>query len=195
MIDGLKAELEYKRRQTMQFHTSTRENAQLSVSSQFQSRIRPLALAAGLIVIVGASLPVTLLAADEHASQQPDNHRVCTLATLQGRYLFAESGVLLPPAFGVAVPKHAADAGIHIFNGDGTGTDTVTFRIGSDIVLQNVVSPLLYTVNPDCTGTLTVLNGPSFDIFIAPDGAEFARIATAPGGNYPSTIDRRVSRK
>jgi hypothetical protein len=109
--------------------------------------------------------------------------------------LFAESGVLLPPAFGVSVPTQGADAGIHIFNGDGTGTDTVTFRIGSKIVLQNVVSPLVYTVNPDCTGTITVINGPSFDIFIAPDGAEFARIATDPGGNYPATIDRRVSRK
>jgi hypothetical protein len=103
--------------------------------------------------------------------------------------------VLLPPAFGVTVPTQAADAGIHIFNGDGTGQDTVTLRIGNNIVLENVVNPLLYTVNPDCTGTITVLNGPSFDIFIAPDGAEFARIATAPAGNYPATIDRRVSRK
>lgn len=179
----------------MQLHTSTTQNTQLSVSSRFQSRIRRLTLAAGVIAIVGASFPVTLPAADEHELQGPDNHRVCTLATLQGRYLFAESGVVLPPAFGVAVPTQAADAGIHIFNGDGTGTDTVTFRIGNNIVLENVVSPLLYTVNPDCTGTITVINGPSFDIFIAPDGAEFARIATAPAGNYPATIDRRVSRK
>jgi hypothetical protein len=194
MIEGLKPNWNTKEK-TMQFHTSTTQNIQLSVSSRFQSRIRRLALAAGLIVIVGASLPVTLPAVDEHESQGRDNHRVCTLATLQGRYLFAESGVLLPPAFGVAVPTQAADAGIHIFNGDGTGTDTVTFRIGNNIVLENVVNPLLYTVNPDCTGTIAVINGPSFDIFIAPDGAEFARIATAPAGNYSATIDRRVSRK
>jgi hypothetical protein len=62
-------------------------------------------------------------------------------------------------------------------------------------VLENVASPILYSVNEDCTGKLTVLNGPSFDIFIAPDGSEFARIATAPAGNYPATIDRRVSRR
>jgi hypothetical protein len=164
------------------------------LSTRFQRRIRPLAIAAGLIAIAGLGIPA-LGAATQQESQWPDNHKGCTLATLQGRYLFAESGVLLPPAFGVAVPTQAADAGIHIFNGDGTGKDTVTFRIGNNIVLENVVSPLLYTVNPDCTGTITVLNGPSFDIFIAPDGAEFARIATAPAGNYPATIDRRVSRK
>jgi hypothetical protein len=164
------------------------------LSTRFQRRIRPLAIAAGLIAIAGLGIPA-LGAANQQESQWPDNHKGCTLATLQGRYLFAESGVLLPPAFRVAVPTQAADAGIHIFNGDGTGKDTVTFRIGNNIVLENVVSPLLYTVNPDCTGTITVLNGPSFDIFIAPDGAEFARIATAPAGNYPATIDRRVSRK
>jgi hypothetical protein len=64
----------------------------------------------------------------------------------------------------------------------------VTFRIGNHVLLENVVSPLLYKVNPDCTGTIIVINGPSFDIFVAPDDAEFARIATAPGGNYPATI-------
>lgn len=180
----------------MQFHgTTTSEDIQLSVSTRLQRRIRPLAIAAGLVAIAGLGLPATLNAADEQESNLSDNHKGCTLATLQGRYLFAESGVLLPPAFGVAAPTQAADAGIHIFNGDGTGTDTVTLRIGNNIVLENVIMPLLYTVNPDCTGTITVLNGPSFDIFLAPDGEEFARIATAPGGNYPATIDRRVSRK
>jgi hypothetical protein len=180
----------------MQFHgTSTAEDIQLRVRTRFLSRMRPLAIATGLIAMAGMGLSARLNAADEQESKWSDNHKGCTLATLQGRYLFAESGVLLPPAFGVAVPTQAADAGIHIFNGDGTGTDTVTFRIGNNIVLENVVNPLLYTVNPDCTGTIAVINGPSFDIFIAPDGAEFARIATAPAGNYSATIDRRVSRK
>jgi hypothetical protein len=82
-----------------------------------------------------------------------------------------------------------------MFNGDGTGSDTVTFRIGTTIVLENFVSPLDYTVNANCTGTITVLNGPSFDIFAAPDGEHFAAIATAPAGNYPVTIAQRVSRR
>lgn len=180
----------------MQFHgTSAAEEIQLSVGTRFLSRLRSLAIATGLVATIGMSLSARLNAADEQESKLPDNHRGCTLATLQGRYLFAESGLLLPPAFGVSVPTQAADAGFHIFNGDGTGTDTVTFRVGNNIVLQNVPSPLVYTVNPDCTGTITVINGPSFDIFISPDGAEFARIATAPAGNFPATIDRRVSRK
>jgi hypothetical protein len=100
-----------------------------------------------------------------------------------------------PPAFGVTEPTPGADAGYHIFNGDGTGTDTVTVRVGSEIVLENFVTPISYTVNADCTGSYTVPNGPSFDLFIAPNGEAIARIATAPPGNYVSSIDRRVSRK
>jgi hypothetical protein len=186
----------------MQFHsTATPKNIQLGARTRFQLRMRSFAIAAGLVAIAGLvavaglSLPSALAASNGQESQGSDGPRVCTLATLQGRYLFAESGVLLPPAFGVAAPTQAADAGIHIFNGDGTGTDTVTLRIGSNIVLENFVSPIVYTVNADCTGTITVPNGPSSDIFIGPDGREFARIATAPAGNYPASIDRRVSRK
>ena len=51
----------------------------------------------------------------------------CTLKTLKGRYLVAEKGTILPPAFGVTGPTPGANAGFHIFNGDGTGTDIVTF--------------------------------------------------------------------
>ena len=102
--------------------------------------------------------------------------------------------MLLPPAFGVTTPTLASVAGFNIFNGDGTGTDTVTFQIGGVIVLENVAAPTFYTVNADCTGKYTVLNGPSFDLFIAPDGSEFAWIATAPAGNTGASINRRVSR-
>ena len=58
----------------------------------------------------------------------------CTLQTLKGRYLFAHSGTVLPPAFGVTEATPGADVGYHIFNGDGTGTDTVTVRIGAIVV-------------------------------------------------------------
>jgi hypothetical protein len=120
----------------------------------------------------------------------------CNLKTLKGRYLVADKGTILPPAFGVAAPTPGANAGFHIFNGDGTGTDVVTLRVNGVTVLRNAVVPTSYTVNADCTGTITVLvpGGPHFDIFIAPDGEAIAIIATDPG-NYVSSIDRRVSPK
>ena len=73
----------------------------------------------------------------------------------------------------------------------------MTVRIGTTIVLENIVAPITYTVNSDCTGTYTVNapGNPSFDLFIAPDGSELAEFATAPAGNQVASIDRRVSRK
>jgi hypothetical protein len=105
----------------------------------------------------------------------------CTLATLQGQYLFAGSGTLFPPAFGLTAPAVDNSAGYHIFNGDGTGTDFVTFTVNG--VNQHVPSPvpITYTLKPDCTGTYSVQNGPNFDIFVAVDGSQLSVILTDKG--------------
>ena len=118
----------------------------------------------------------------------------CTLKTLKGRYLVAEKGTILTPAFGVTAPTFGTNAGFHLFNGDGTGTDIVTVRVNGVTVLKNAVVPISYTVNADCTGTITVLvpGGPHFDIFIAPSGDAVVLVGTDPG-NYANSIDRRVS--
>jgi hypothetical protein len=110
-----------------------------------------------------------------------ENGARCTLATLNGQYLFAESGTLFPPAFGVTKQSIGNSAGFHIFNGDGTGTDFVTFFVNG--VNQHVPSPvtITYTLNPDCTGTLSVQNGPNHNIFVAVDGSSLTSINTDPG--------------
>jgi hypothetical protein len=141
------------------------------------------------MVGIGLFITVGLLTVEPGYAKEP----TCTLKTLKGRYLFAMAGPLLPPAFGITEPTPSDAAGFHIFNGDGTGTDIVTFRLGGETVLENEVSPLTYTVNPDCTGSFTVTNGPSFGMFIAPDGASIASIATDPPGNQASGIAQRVS--
>ena len=145
------------------------------------------AIGIGLIVTLG------VLTIAQGSAEAKDHAQTCTLATLKGRYLFASTGTLLPPAFGVTEPTQVADAGYHVFNGDGTGTDIVTLRVGSTIVLENFVTPTSYTVNANCTGVLTVPNGPSFDLFIAPNGDFLSTISTAPPGNYVSRIEQRVS--
>ena len=143
---------------------------------------------------IGSATGIAVKAVTGIAAANPGS---CTLATLKGRYLFAHSGTILPPAFGVTEPTPGADAGIHTFNGDGTGTNIVTLRVGNNIILENVTVPISYTVNADCTGAYDVLidNGPSFDLFIAPKGEIIAVISTAPPGNYVSGIAQRVSSK
>ena len=144
----------------------------------------------GAIMLCALTLPAA--SAPAWAEHEP----TCTLKTLKGRYLFATSGTIVPPAFGVSVPTPGASAGFHVFNGDGTGTDTVTLRVNGVIFLSQVVVPIAYTVNADCTGAYRVLipNGPTFDLFIAPNGDSIATIGTDPG-NEVSSIDPMVSSK
>ena len=176
----------------MQPHgTANAQNTYPGTGLRFLRRTIRVALAAGLLAIAGLSLSGTLAASND------DGPRGCTLATLKGRYLFAFSAILLPPAFGVTQPTPSNAAGFNILNGDGTGTDTVTLTIGGHVALEKVVVPTSYVVNADCTGTYTVLvpDGPTFDLFIAPDGEQFASIATGPPGNGGSGISPRVSRR
>lgn len=146
-----------------------------------------LVLTAGLLLTAGQAYA---------QEEQNDGPATCSLKTLKGRYLLASSGTVLPPFFGVTQPTPSAVNGFHIFNGDGTGTDTVTIRVGTQIFLEDAVVPITYTVNADCTGTYTALvpNPPHFDLFIAPNGDAVSVIGTDPG-NSVSSIDRRVSLK
>ena len=123
-----------------------------------------------------------------------DGQPTCTLKMLKGRYLFADKGTALPPFGGVTGPTPSSVAGFHLFNGDGTGTDIVTLVVNGVPVFMNAAVPLTYTVNADCTGTITTLipGGPRFDIFVAPNGDAVAIIGVDPG-NYFSSISQRVS--
>jgi hypothetical protein len=138
-----------------------------------------------------------LLTIEQGYAEDKDHAPTCTLETLKGRYLFGGIATLLPPAFGMTEGQSLlAVAGYHIFNGDGTGTDVVTGTINGTILVENLHTPITYTVNSDCTGTYTVSSdGGSFGIFIAPDGVELIVIGTDPGFVLVQGPNRRVSDK
>jgi hypothetical protein len=150
-----------------------------------------------IVLVAGLVASAALKYSSPLAASNDDGPRRCTVATLKGRYLFAFSTTVFPPAFGVTQPTISNAAGFNLLNGDGTGTDTVTLTIGGQTILESVVVPTSYTVNSDCTGTYTVLmpDGPTFDLFVTADGERFASIATGPAGNTGSSITERVSRK
>jgi hypothetical protein len=139
-------------------------------------RIGLWAIGIGLMGCVGIST-VELGYADE---KEPA--KTCSLATVKGRYLFATSGTLFPPAAGVTQPTLFARAGYRIFYGDGTGTIIATTSANGVITAADAQSDLSYTVNEHCTGTLTVLSvGATAEIFVAPDGDEMVVIQTGKG--------------
>ena len=152
------------------------------------------------IVSIGVLGSVALLTAGQGFSKDNDGAPKCSVATLKGRYLFGGSGTLFPPAFGVTEVSVSNAAGFHIFDGNGGGHDFVTLTINGVVVPVPSPNDLTYTLGADCTGTYTVHNppgappGPSFDIFVSPNGDEMTAINTGPeGAGGAFTPSRRVA--
>jgi hypothetical protein len=117
----------------------------------------------------------------------------CTLATLRGLYMFAQSGYVT--ISGSLVPQGVT--GKAVFYGNGKFDSLATLSIGGTIIPDDA-APGTYTLNSDCTGTVTVLmTAPTpdvhLDIFVAPDGDKFFGIQTDPG-NVLSGTEQRVAR-
>ena len=103
-----------------------------------------------------------------------EHERGCTLATLNGQYLFSTAAPVFPPTYGVMSVSTGAAAGAHVFYGDGTGADYVSFSLNG--IDQHVPSPIptTYTLSSDCT----------FDIFVAVDGSWLSLIETDNGAPF-----------
>jgi hypothetical protein len=108
----------------------------------------------------------------------------CSIETLNGQYLGNASGTVFPPAFGVTKPTVSSVAAYSLYFGDGTGTDYVTQTLDGVKVPAASPTPTTYTLNKDCTGTKTVLNGPQFDIYVAVNGSELTEVATSAPPNH-----------
>ena len=134
---------------------------------------------------------VALLTTEQTCADEFGHPTKCTLATLKGQYLFATSGTLFPPAFGVMEQSVSDAAGYSFYNGDGIGTDHAAFTVNGVVVANGPMSTI-YKLNPDCTGTRTVLpDGPHFNIFVAIDGSALSEISTDQGFAV-SSFDKRV---
>jgi hypothetical protein len=86
-------------------------------------------------------------------------------------------------------------AGFHIFDGKGGGEDIVTALRNGSIELERTAIPVTYILDSDCTGTYTLPDKASFDIFVSPNGDELAAIATGEGSVLVNPPSRRVAPK
>lgn len=141
--------------------------------------------ASGLVSLVAAVALSTPAAARAESEEQ-----TCTVHTLRGLYLFATSGFNI--VNGVAQPKAIVE-GIE-FNGNGTlSSPFATVSINGNIIRPSggVGS---YTVDPNCRGTLTFSGGPSFDIFVQPQGNQLWMIQTGPAAAPPAVFEGIATR-
>ena len=132
-------------------------------------------------------LAVTMGPTTPAIAQAAEDGRVCTVSTLKGLYLSSWDGYA--NFGGNLVPKAVMEG--KRFNGDGTfSNDFGTVNIGGTTIL-NTGGGLggTYTVAPDCTGTLSVGNGPGLNMYIGP-GAQKIWFAQTAGGLGVGTATR-----
>ena len=127
-----------------------------------------------LLLVVGVAALTTVgagYAKDEDASSRAK----CSVATLEGTYLFAQNGVEIKGND----QRPFAIAGYDVFDGNGEVKGLASANFNGKITRKEPL-PGTYTVKANCTGTLTFTNGTRYDIFIAPDGSMFTFVRTNP---------------
>lgn len=119
-----------------------------------------------------------------------DDGQACRLESLAGLYVFSATGYAID-ATGVAHPKAIVE--LIRFNGDGTLSSPASTRSINGAIASSAGTPGTYTVEANCTGTLSFAGGPSFDIFPSPRGEDLWMIQTNPNNVFQGNVTR-VSR-
>jgi hypothetical protein len=119
-----------------------------------------LLFACALVCLVAAMALGTPATAGAAADGQ-----ACSVHTLRGLYLWTFDGY--QNVGGNLVPK-AVMQGTR-FNGDGALSNAFgTVNIGGFIIIDATGGVGTYTVAADCTGTISITNGPSFNMYVGP---------------------------
>ncbi|MBA3257440.1 MAG: hypothetical protein H0T64_12430 [Pyrinomonadaceae bacterium] len=140
-----------------------------------------------LTMMIGVSLVAVAMAFGLSGTTQANPPALsCSAHTLSGSYLFSAHGWNI--VGGVAVPKAIVE-GID-FNGDGTLVVPFATVSINGTIIRSRGGAGFYTVEADCTGTLTFTGGPSFDIFVQPgDGNKVWMIQTGPAVAPPAVFE------
>jgi hypothetical protein len=104
----------------------------------------------------------------------------CSAATLYGRFGLTFSGYstigAVPALITSSIP--VAGGGLVTFDGNGNLSASETVNLGGKILPVNL--PGTYTVNTDCTGSLTTANA-HLNLVIVRNGREILAVNTDPG--------------
>jgi hypothetical protein len=131
-----------------------------------------LAFAGALVCLVAVIAPGTSTTA-----RAEGEGRVCSVHMLRGLYLWTFDGY---ENFGGNFVPKAVMQGLQ-FNGDGTTFNPFgTVNIGGTIIINAAGGVGTYTVAPDCTGTLSITNGPTFNIYVGPGAQQVWTLETSP---------------
>jgi len=104
----------------------------------------------------------------------------CRAATLNGRYGLTFSGYSTNGAVPAPITAFIPSAGEGLVTFDGNGNLSAAETVSLGGLIHPVNLPGTYTVNSDCTGTLTTANA-HLNLVIVRNGREILAINTDPG--------------
>jgi hypothetical protein len=132
-----------------------------------------LAFACALVCLV-----VTMAPGTSATARAATDARVCSVGMLKGLYLSSWDGYA--NFGGNLVPKAVMEG--KRFNGDGTTFNEFgTVNVGGTTIIDTTGAVATYTVAADCTGTMSVPNGPSFNMYVGPGAQKLWFTQTAGG--------------
>ena len=141
-------------------------------------------VSAALAIASGLSMPTVASATDDIEVVQ------CSARTLRGLYYFHASGYNI--VNGVALPKAIIEK--IVFDGRGNVlTPAVALSINGNIILPPQGNPGVYTVDADCTGTLTFADGIMFELHVGPSGKSVNMLQINPNTVMQGVADRVLS--
>ncbi len=140
-----------------------------------------------LLGFVIAATLVVVVASRKHAL--PSVHASgCSLGTLTGNYAFSNPGFTTPKAPVTGNEDPFAAVGVLTF--DGVGGASVSFTLAfRGVITPGQSAPGTYTVNSDCTGSISFPTVVNFNTVIIGDGAEIFGIETTP--SFTGTFDAK----
>ena len=143
-------------------------------------------------VAIAAIAVITIAIGSYRPGQAQVGTRVCGAQSLHGSYVFSASGYNI--VSGVPQPKALFE--VISFNGDGTLTVSAATVSVNGLILRPLPGTGDYTVDADCTGTITFHGAPpgaqppAFDIAVAANGATIWMIQTNPNTVMQGTAIR-----
>jgi hypothetical protein len=99
----------------------------------------------------------------------------CKAETLHGSYIYSADGFV---AQNTGLFKPIAEAGVYTFDGAGELTTTNTISSGGTIVPRTDTGT--YSVNSDCTGSVSLTHGVTFNFAVSRSGSEMRFVVSTP---------------
>jgi hypothetical protein len=144
------------------------QNLKQKETTTMKTKLAKMIMSCLAVACAAVCLAAGITLGTSSAARAAADERNCSGRTLHGLYVWTFDGYTR--LGGVLVPK-AVMQGLQ-FNEDGTTYNPFgTVNVGGSLIIDATGGVGTYTLAADCTGTISITDGPTFNIYVGP-GAE-----------------------